>query len=131
MDDLILEGEIMTVRKTVKTTLTIVTFLLGLRFSLGSDFVLNNTLTQWETATYLTSAFFPNLIYYSLILMLIAFLYDVIMNKRVAFGLLSSMNLPLILIFSGFTILLFTIEINPIIQLGTFLNESFGDLSNF
>ena len=102
------EGDNMTVRSTVKTTLTIAVFLLGLRYFMNNYYDLlaqllpiDEALNRWDMAPYYMGAFYPRLVYFSLVLMLFACLFDGMMNRTVALGLLSSIKIPLFFLISG------------------------------
>ena len=122
----------MTVRTTAKTTFTIAVFLLALRYLLNnySRLLYENfpesipqiflAESRFLMAFHQIGTFYPNLVYYSLVLILFACLIDGILNKHVALGLLSSLNALLLFVTVGI-ILLFIQEINLLMLWGVFL----------
>ena len=122
----------MTVRTTAKTTFTIAVFLLALRYLLDnySRLLYENfpesvpqiflAESRFRMAFHQIGTFYPNLVYYSLVLILFACLIDGILNKHVALGLLSSLNALLLFVTIG-VILLFIQGINLLMLWGIFL----------
>ena len=122
----------MTVRTTAKTTCTIAVFLFVLKYLLDnySRLLYENfpefipqiffAESRFLIAFHQIGTFYPNLVYYSLVLVLFACLIDGILNKHVAFGLMSSLNVLLLFVAIGI-IILFIQEINLLMLWGIFL----------
>ena len=122
----------MTVRTTAKTTFSIAVFLFALRYLLnnysgllhegfpGSTQQIFLAESRFLMAFHQIGNFYPNFVYYSLIVVLIACIIDVIMNKHIGLGLLSSLNVLFISVTIGI-IMLFIQGINLLLLWGIFL----------
>ena len=122
----------MTVRSTAKTTFSIAVFLFALRYLLDNySRLLHGSFPEFSQHILLAESrflmafhqignFYPGLVYYSLVVVLIACLIDAIFNKHVAFGLFSSLNILLLSVTIGI-VMLFIQEINLLMLWGMFL----------